>query len=70
MPIEMANFFISLLTDEDDLVLDPFAGTNTTGYAAECLSRRWIGIEIDRRYAAQARMRFKHRPTPILEAAE
>jgi DNA modification methylase len=35
-------FFIKLLTDPDDLVVDPFAGSNTTGAVAESLHRRWI----------------------------
>ncbi len=45
MPIELAEFFINFLTDPDDLVLDPFAGSNTTGAAAEALERRWMSIE-------------------------
>jgi DNA modification methylase len=45
MPMELVEFFIKLLTDPNDIVLDPFAGSNTTGAAAEKLSRRWISIE-------------------------
>lgn len=37
MQMDLASFFITLLTDEDDLVMDPFAGSNTTGAAAETL---------------------------------
>jgi site-specific DNA-methyltransferase (cytosine-N4-specific) len=70
MPIELANFFISFLTDKGDLVLDPFAGTNITGFAAETLSRRWIAIEIERQYVTQARMRFRERQSSVLQAAE
>ena len=58
MPISLANFFISFLTDEGDLVLDPFAGSNTTGFAAETLSRKWTAIEIDPRYCDQVKLRF------------
>jgi site-specific DNA-methyltransferase (cytosine-N4-specific) len=60
MPIGLASFFIQFLTDENDLVLDPFAGSNTTGYIAALLKRRWMGIEIDENYIAQARLRFEN----------
>lgn len=45
MPIGLPEFFIRFLTDKDDLVLDPFAGSNTTGSAADTLGRRWISVE-------------------------
>src|SRR5882724_2564052 len=41
-PALLPKFFIKLLTDADDLVVDPFAGSNTTGAVAESLKRRWI----------------------------
>lgn len=41
----LASFFIRFLTNEDDLVVDPFAGSNTTGAIAEDLRRRWIAVE-------------------------
>ena len=50
MPAEIAEFFIKLLTDEGEIVLDPFAGSNTTGSAAERLRRKWIAIEEDWSY--------------------
>jgi site-specific DNA-methyltransferase (cytosine-N4-specific) len=45
MPIGLPSFFIKFLTERRDLVLDPFAGSNTTGAAAEQLGRRWLAIE-------------------------
>lgn len=51
MPPHLADFFIRFLTDESDFVLDPFAGSNTTGQVAEQLNRRWISIEADQQYA-------------------
>ncbi len=42
----------------DDLVLDPFCGSGTTGAVAHRLRRRFIGIERDRDYAAAAEMRI------------
>lgn len=52
-------FFTQFLTDEGDLMLDPFAGSNTTGYVAEKLNRKWIGIEILEEYAQQSAIRFE-----------
>jgi modification methylase len=42
----------------DDLVLDPFSGTGTTGAVAHRLRRRFIGIERSSEYAAAARARI------------
>jgi DNA modification methylase len=47
MPIGLAEFFIKFLTNKNHLVIDPFAGCNTTGAAAERLGRRWIAIEAE-----------------------
>ncbi len=59
MPEGLVAFFIEFLTEPRDIVLDPFAGTNTTGYVAECLKRRWISIEIKEDYLRQAQIRMK-----------
>ena len=58
-PSELPRFFISFLTEENDLVLDPFAGSNTTGFVAESLKRRWIGVEQNADYAENSRLRFE-----------
>jgi hypothetical protein len=58
MPLGLAAFFIQFLTSRNDLVLDPFAGSNTTGFAAEKLGRRWISIEARREYLKQSAIRF------------
>ena len=57
-PQGFAEFFIKFLTDEDDMVLDPFAGSNTTGFVAETLQRRWISFEINEDYVTGSRYRF------------
>ena len=59
MPLELASFFISFLTDEGDIVLDPFGGSNTTGFCAERLKRKWISIEADINYGKQSIIRFE-----------
>lgn len=59
MPLELTSFFINFLTDEDDIIFDPFAGTNTTGFSAETLGRKWISFEIDENYGEQAKIRFE-----------
>lgn len=58
MPKEIPQFFIKLLTDENDVVLDPFAGSNTTGYVAELQKRRWFSIEINPGYVQSSIGRF------------
>ncbi len=68
MQPRLAEFFIRLLTDRHDLVLDPFAGSNTTGYAAEELSRRWLSIELDAGYVQTSEVRF--RPEMMEEAPD
>jgi site-specific DNA-methyltransferase (cytosine-N4-specific) len=54
----IAEFFIDFLTDPKDLVLDPFAGSNTTGAVAEALGRRWLAIEPRREYILGSQGRF------------
>lgn len=58
MPSGLAEFFINFLTDPGDIVLDPFAGSNTTGAAAESLGRQWIAIEANKPYIRGSRGRF------------
>jgi site-specific DNA-methyltransferase (cytosine-N4-specific) len=58
MPASLVDFFVRFLTDEGDTVLDPFAGSNTTGAVAEGLGRRWLGIEAEWKYAAHSIGRF------------
>lgn len=59
MPSELAEFFIKFLTDENDLVLDPFGGSNTTGYVAETLNRNWVSVEPNPDYIYGSMGRFK-----------
>jgi DNA modification methylase len=58
-PVDFANFFIDFLTDKDDVVFDPFAGSNTTGYSAEQLRRKWLAFEINESYLHGSLYRFQ-----------
>jgi site-specific DNA-methyltransferase (cytosine-N4-specific) len=53
------RFFIDFLSDEGDVVLDPFAGSNSTGQAAEMAKRRWLAFEIDETYLKGSMYRFQ-----------
>ena len=57
-PEALPQFFIRMLTSEDDMVLDIFSGSNTTGSVAEREGRRWLAFEVDREYAALSLLRF------------
>lgn len=57
-PAALPEFFIKLLTDDGDLVVDPFAGSNTAGAVAERLGRRWVGIELLEEYLEASKFRF------------
>ena len=61
-PAKLPEFFIDFLTDENDLVLDIFAGSNTTGEVAEKRGRRWIACDLDRNYLAASALRFFEKP--------
>lgn len=58
-PKRFAEFFIKFLTEEGDTVFEPFAGSNTTGYVAEQLERKWIACEINEDYMKNSMLRFE-----------
>ena len=57
-PARIPEYFVRFLTDEGDLVVDPFAGSCVTGEVAEYLGRRWICCELSKEYLQGARARF------------
>jgi len=63
-PVGFPEFFIRFLTDPGDLVLDPFAGSNTTGSAAETLGRRWLAFDLREDYLRGSLLRFSD-PTEL-----
>lgn len=57
-PQKLPAFFIKFLTEPGDKVLDIFAGSNTTGFVAEKLERKWIAFEEELAYLAASAFRF------------
>ena len=57
MPEQLLGRIIKACSKEGDLVMDPFAGSGTTLAVAKKLSRRYLGIELSKQYAAESRAR-------------
>lgn len=57
-PIQLMEHFISLLTHEENVIMDPFMGSGSTGVAAQNLDREFIGIELNKEYFAIAQERM------------
>ena len=57
-PPELPELCIKAGTKEGDIVLDPFFGSGTTGWVAQRLGRKWIGIELNPEYIEIAKKRF------------
>lgn len=64
-PPDLPEFFIKMLTDEDDLVIDIFGGSNTTGMVCESLKRKWMSFEQVPEYVAASSFRFLERDTSL-----
>ena len=64
-PSALPEFFVQMLTDEGDRVLDPFAGSNTTGWVADRLKRQWISIDIKEEYVESSRFRWQSPPAIV-----
>ena len=59
-PIELMSYLITLGSRDNDVVVDPFAGSGTTCIAAKLLNRQYIGIEKEKDYAIIAKARIKN----------
>lgn len=57
-PRALPEFAMGLCTDVGDVVLDPFAGSNMTGFVAEALGRRWVALEQNEEYLRGSTFRF------------
>ena len=54
------------ITDENELVLDPFCGSGTVPFVCKHLGRHWLGMEIDSEIAETAKRRVAQSPAPAL----
>lgn len=63
-PAALPEFFIKLCTLPGQLVVDPFAGSNTTGYVAENMGRQWIASELSAEYVHASALRFSSEGIP------
>lgn len=71
IPAFIPEFFIRMLTEEGDIIVDPFAGSGTTAVAAKECNRYYIGYEINRDYVKLANIRLeriKYKSTQSLGA--
>ena len=67
-PADLPEYFVRMLSDPGDLVVDPFAGSCVTGEVAERLQRRWLCAELIEEYLEGALGRFKREMTDRCEA--
>ena len=58
-PLEILNKIILASTNENDLILDPFCGSSTTGISAIKLNRRYIGIDNNKEYMEISKRRYE-----------
>ena len=57
-PTDLLEFLIKTYTNENDVVLDPFMGSGSSGVAASQLKRKFIGIELSQEYFSIAKQRI------------
>ena len=58
-PLELLRRIILASTNKGDLILDPFAGSSTTGIMALELERKFIGIDLEKEYLDLSVKRFE-----------
>ena len=58
-PVSLLNRIVLASTRQDDLILDPFAGSSTTGVSAIGLGRRFVGCELENEFVALSEKRLK-----------
>jgi len=63
-PAALPEYFIRMVTDPEDTVLDPFGGSCITGEVAERLGRKWICAELVESYLQGAKGRFESSSPP------
>lgn len=58
-PIALLERILLASSKEDDLILDPFTGSSTTGLAAYLFNRRFMGVDIEKQYLDLSIKRFE-----------
>lgn len=58
LPTELTKRIIQLATDKKGVVCDPFAGTGASVVAAQALGRKWIAMDLNRRYKEMCHKRL------------
>ena len=58
-PLKLMEYLLKVCSNENDIVLDCFAGSGSTLVACEKLNRKWIGIEINEEYCEIVKQRIK-----------
>jgi site-specific DNA-methyltransferase (adenine-specific) len=59
-PIQLMSYLVNLSSSENEVVLDPFMGSGTTGIACVLNNREFIGIDLDERYVSISKDRIEH----------
>jgi DNA modification methylase len=57
-PVKLINHFVDILSNEGDIVIDPFMGSGSTGVSCELLRRNFIGIDLEEKYVDIAKNRI------------
>lgn len=68
-PPALPEYFVRMLTDRGDFVVDPFGGSCVTGEVCEALDRRWACADLDRSFLEGALCRFDAKPPARPSAA-
>jgi site-specific DNA-methyltransferase (adenine-specific) len=64
-PLKLFEYIISVSSNKNDIILDPFMGSGTTGVACKNLNRDFIGIEKEPDYCKIAEARIRNTPTRL-----
>ena len=57
-PLDLLNRIVIASTNKGDVILDPFAGSSTTGVAAAINDRKFVGIDLEKKYLELSKKRF------------
>lgn len=66
-PVRLMERLINLVSESGDTILDPFAGSGSTGIACKNLNRSFIGMELDENYFSIAKERIENHKKEVVE---